>query len=436
MAPGWSTLRTRLQKLFDDAAEAFWLVPSILVITGLLLAWGLVHAERGGHIPDAVLSMAYGGGETGARTLLGSIVSSTITVAGTLFSITIAALTLASSQMGPRLLHNFTRDLGNQLTLGVLLGTFGYALVLLRTVRGGEEEFVPQLALSVAMVLAIACIGVLIYFVHHVASRINVETVVDLVHADLERSIQRLTETGEDQSSPAPQREGVGWVRESRTGYVQQIDETSLCRWAAEHGAVVHLLVKPGDLLHPGAFLARVCPTTNEMHEAVRAALVVGRRQVGLADLEFGVDQLVEVAARALSSGINDPMTANRVLDRLGASLCSLVSRRLQGPAMTCDGRIVLVRKAQTYEGLVDAMFNVIRQCGANQPAVLIHLLDVLRGVALCERHPERLAIIRRHAELTLAEGRRAIRNPADRAELDARHRRFTTAARSGEPTP
>ena len=428
-------MRVRLQKLANDAADAFWLVPSALVLVGLALAWGLVAAERGGHVPDAILAVTYGGGETGARTLLGAIVGSTITVAGTLFSITIAALTLASSQMGPRLLNNFTRDVGNQLTLGVLLGTFAYALVLLRTVRGGEAEFVPQLALSVALALAVACIGVLIYFVHHVASRINVDTVIDLVHRDLERSIARLTEEGDETAPPAPALEGGGWVREGRMGYVQQVDWVGLSRWAADHGAVIHLLVGPGDYVHAEAFVARVSPTTAEAHEAVRAALVLGRGKAGYADLEYCVDQLVEVAARALSSGVNDPMTASRVLDRLGAALCSMAGRSFPGPSVACEGRVVLVRKPATYEGLADAMFNIIRQSGASQPAVMTHMLDVLRQVALCERRPDRLPVLRRHAALALEDGSRAFANPADRADLEARHERFAVAATLGEPS-
>jgi uncharacterized membrane protein len=197
---------------------------------------------------------------------------------------------------------------------------------------------------------------------------------------------------------------------------------------------VVHLLVGPGDFVHAEAFVARVSPSTADAHQAVRDALVLGRRKAGFADLEFCVDQLVEVAARALSSGMNDPMTANRVLDRLGAALCSMVARGLPEPAVICDGRVVVVRKPATYEGLANAMFNIIRQSAASQPAVLLHMLDVLRQVALCERRPERLSALRRHAALALEDGRRAFANPSDRADLEARHERFAVSATLGEP--
>ena len=118
----------------------------------------------------------YDGGATGARTLLGAVASSTIAVAGTVFSITIAALSLAAGQMGPRLLRNFVRDRGNQITLGIFLGTFAYALMVLRSVRTATEgAFVPHLALTIAIALALLCVGTLVFFVGHMAQRINVD---------------------------------------------------------------------------------------------------------------------------------------------------------------------------------------------------------------------------------------------------------------------
>ena len=132
--------------------------------------------------------------------MLGAVASSTIGVAGTVFSITIAALSLAAGQMGPRLLRNFTRDRGNQVTLGAFLGTFSYALMVLRSVRTpGEGDFVPHLSLSVGILLAFVCVATLVYFVGHMAGRINVDTVIELVSEDVRSAIQRLT-TDKEQS--------------------------------------------------------------------------------------------------------------------------------------------------------------------------------------------------------------------------------------------
>ena len=165
---------------------------------------GFVSLDRSGVVPQWLIDSAwlYSGGATGARTLLGAVASSTIGVAGTVFSITIAALSLAAGQMGPRLLRNFTRDRGNQITLGVFLGTFSYALMVLRSVRTpGEGEFVPHLSLSVGILLAFVCVATLVFFVGHMAGRINVDTVIELVSEDVRSAVQRLTT---DAQPPAP----------------------------------------------------------------------------------------------------------------------------------------------------------------------------------------------------------------------------------------
>ena len=429
-------MRARLRKLLDDLAESFWLVPTAMVLAGMALALGMIEVEQRGLAPDLLLQYAYRGGDTGARTLLGAIASSSIGVAGTIFSITIAALTLASSQMGPRLLRNFTRDRGNQVTLGTLLGTFAYALLVLRTVRGGEDNvFVPHLALTVGIGLALACIGVLVYFVHHVASRINVETVIDLVHRDLAASFETLTEPADEAPAPiaAPPLTGASDVRASVEGYLQQVDEAGLIAWAREQRATVELLSRPGDYIFAGAVVARVAPQGSEGAEAaVCRSLLLGSRPAGFGDLTFGPRQLVEVAARALSPGINDPLTAQRVLDRLAAGLCVLAARRLPSRTVLADDRVVLIRNGATYEQLADAMFTEIRQFAAAQSMVLGHMLLVLGKVVECEREAERRSVLRRHAALVLADGQRAIQNPVDLAAVETAYKRFESAAKRG----
>ena len=189
-------MTARIRKLLSDLSETFWLVPGLMVVAGVLAAVGLVSLDRSGVVPQSLIDSAwlYNGGGTGARTLLGAVAASTIGVAGTVFSITIAALSLAAGQMGPRLLRNFTRDRGNQITLGVFLGTFSYALMVLRSIRTvSEGEFVPHLSLSVGILLAFVCVATLVFFVGHMAGRINVDTVIDLVSEDVRSAIQRLT---------------------------------------------------------------------------------------------------------------------------------------------------------------------------------------------------------------------------------------------------
>lgn len=195
-------MHSRIRKTISDLKNTFWLLPGLMVLFGVVSGLALVTLDRSGLVPEVLIDGAwlYDGGGTGARTLLGAVASSTIAVAGTVFSITIAALSLAAGQMGPRLLRNFTRDRGNQVTLGAFLGTFSYALMVLRSVRTHSEgEFVPHLSLSVAILLSIVCVATLVYFVGHMAGRINVDTVIGLVAEDVRSAIQRL---GSDTPGP------------------------------------------------------------------------------------------------------------------------------------------------------------------------------------------------------------------------------------------
>lgn len=433
-------MSARLRKLLSDLADTFWLIPGLMVLAGALGAVGLVSLDGSGIVPQSLLDgpWLYNGGGTGARTLLGAVASSTIGVAGTVFSITIAALSLAAGQMGPRLLRNFTRDRGNQFTLGAFLGTFSYALMVLRSVRTqGEGEFVPHLALTVSILLAFVCVGTLVFFVGHMAGRINVESVIELVSEEVRAAVGRLT-TGTPQPPPPQEAfwEGAAPVTDPRRGYLQQLDAEGLADWAAERGASVRLLVRPGDYVFPGAVIAEVLPATDGIGGAVTDATALGPQRVSSDDLEYAIRQLVEVAVRALSPGINDPHTAIGVLDHLGAALCDLVPLHLPTGTLMRNGRLALQAPGVDYAGLTDAMFHMIRQNAAGSTAVLIRILEVLAAVMGCEPDPVRRASLRRHAGLVLADAGRSVPNPSDLDDVRRRHAAFEAMQWARRPQP
>lgn len=400
-----------------------------MTAAGIVMAMALVAIDRSGIVPAWLLdnSWVYNGGGTGARTLLGAVASSTIGVAGTVFSITIAALSLAAGQMGPRLLRNFTKDRGNQFTLGAFLGTFSYALMVLRTVRTQDEGiFVPHLSLTVSILLAFVCVATLVFFVGHMAGRINVDTVIALVSQDVQHAFERIT-LKEKQPAPPPLSfwKDAAVIRDGRRGYLQQLDETGLAQWAADKGTAVRLLVRPGDFVFPGAPIALMMPRVGGAEEAIRAATALSAQRGSTADIEFAVRQLVEVAVRALSPGINDPHTAVSVIDRFGASLCELAPLHLPTGVLLQEGRPVVVIPNADYGGLADAMFHMIRQNGASSTAVLIRMLDVLTEVVSCESDPSRRAVLQRHADLVLGDAKRHISTPEDLKDVTRRHSGF-----------
>ena len=424
----------RIRQLFSALRETFWLIPGVMVVIGILSAVGLVSLDRIGVVPKTLIESPwlYNGGGTGARTLLGAVASSTIGVAGTVFSITIAALSLAAGQMGPRLLRNFTRDRGNQVTLGAFLGTFSYALMVLRSVRTHSEgEFVPHLALSVGILLAFVCFATLVYFVGHMASRINVDMVIELVSGDVRATIARLAADGPQASAPSAEywREAQ-IVTDERRGYLQQLDDQGLADWAASRQVAIRLLVRPGDYVFPGAPIALILPPIEKATDAIRNATALGSQRVSSSDFEYAIRQLVEVAVRALSPGINDPHTAMSVLDRLGASLCDIATLQLRTGVTLRGDRVALVIPAVSYDGLTDAMFHLIRQNAAGSAAVLLRMLEVLTSVASCEPALDRLDTLQRHADLVLGDAERSITTPADMNDVRDRHTHFSDIKR------
>lgn len=425
-------MRARLLRFFEDVTNAFWVLPALIVFVLAGLAVLAVDIQLLGHLPDWIPSTwVYGGGETGARTLLGAIASSTIGVAGTLFSITIAALTLASSQMGPRLLRNFMRDRGNQVTLGVLLGTFGYSLIVLRSVRGGDDNaFVPSLGVTLGVVLAGACVALLIYFIHHVANRINVDTVIELVHDDVVHDMERLT-----LHEPCPLfNDDVDWERATtvclpHSGYLQQLDTSALVAWASEHDCVVRVLKRPGEFVYPFAPIALLSSPVEDAEGAVWKRIALSQQGGSPADFTFPIAQLVEVAVRALSPGINDPRTAISVLNRMGAALAWLSPRHLHGGVYAKDGVVRLRIPPLGYADVTAVMFDMIRQNAGTSPSVLTHLMAVLSAVAGIETDPERLAVLRRQARVADDQGQAQFINETDKVELAEAYAAFLATA-------
>ncbi|MGT2438498.1 DUF2254 domain-containing protein [Bradyrhizobium betae] len=404
------------------------MLPALIVLVAVLTAFALVRLDRSDLLPRWLLEgWLYDGGATGARTLLGAVASSTIGVAGTVFSITIAALSLAAGQMGPRLLRNFTRDRGNQFTLGAFLGTFSYTLIVLRSVRTQDEgAFIPHLSLTVAIILAFVCVATLVYFVGHMAGRINVDTVIELVSDEVQSAIVRLT-TDKPQADPPPNdfwSNGTA-VDDSRQGYLLHIDDQGLADWAAEHKTSIRMLVRPGHHVFPGAPIAVIIPPVEGAAAAIRNATALGQQRVSSADLEFAVRQLVEVAVRALSPGINDPHTAMSALDRLGAALCQMVPLKLPTGVVMRDGRPALVVPSIQYDELLNVMFHMIRQNAAANAAVLIRILDVLTAVVSAERDHTRMISLKVHADLVAGDARRNVSTPADLRDIQRRHEAF-----------
>ncbi|RZM33199.1 MAG: DUF2254 domain-containing protein [Sphingomonas sp.] len=414
------------RRLADYLGSSYWFIPTFMAIAAVLLAGGMVSL-------DTVVGFGWmdrypwlhASRPDGARQLLSSVGGSMITVAGTVFSVTIAAVVYASGQYGPRLLTNFMRDRGNQVTLGTFIATFLYCLLVLRTIRSAEEadgySFVPNLALLVGVALALCSIAVLIYFIHHVPSKIHINSVIEDVGDRLLRGIGKRFPRSvgiapEDDAAvaatiPATFRDDADAITgEQRrivtardTGYIQFLDDDVVLRVAKQRDLVLRLQYQPGDFVHVGRALVEVWPPErcdDDCADDLREAFSVGSQRSALQDLRFLVDELVEIAARALSPGVNDPFTAVTCLDWLSAALSDLAGRSLPSHLrVDDDGTLRVITHPVSFASLMDRSFGALAQYSAADMVASLRYLDALGEVSLDCDAPGRLATIRTHAD-------------------------------------
>jgi len=348
--------------------------------------------------PEAVhrLGWLYESGPEGARAILSTIAGSMITVAGLTFSITMLTLQLASSQFGPRLLRSFMRDRGNQLVLGTFTSTFLYCLLVLRSVRGTEaSSFVPHLSVTIGVLLAAFSLPVLIYFIHHVATSIRIETVLAELAVETRVAIDRLYPEQLGQDSPAREMGGsycslensdVGsearQIRPKDSGYVQRVDEEALMGIAIKRDLVIRIDARPGRFVTDRVALLSAVPperVSDDTVAALRGAFVIGPDRTTAQDLEFSLRRIVEIAQRALSPGTNDPTTALYCIDRLEEALCRLAKREIPSPVrVDAQGGLRVLTSVNTFEDLACPAIAAVARYGTGDADVIRRLLEMI----------------------------------------------------------
>jgi uncharacterized membrane protein len=352
---------------------------------------------------------------------------------------TLVALTLASSQLGPRLITRFMRDRINQVVLGTFIATFLYALIVLQTVTEGEAEpFVPHVSVTAALVLTLISLGWLVYFIHHVADSIQADTVIAQVHADLTQALDRLYpklaahEPAIAATKPAPMEllaAPPAPIPAPRGGYIQAIDTRGLRHLAREHDLVIEIFRRPGQFVIAGRPVMRAWPSarvTDPVIETAAEQVVLGPKRTPTQDVEFSIDALVEIALRALSPGINDPRTAITCIDRLTAALAHLMRSGERSPLVyDDDGTLRLITSPTTFEEAMDAGFNQIRQAAEGHVSVLIRMVEGLIELAEIAATERQRAALARHAAMIGRACRRTVSEREDRRDAERRLQRL-----------
>lgn len=425
---------------WDELRGSFWFLPTLMVMSAIGLSLMMIHFDRATANQNwiATLGWTFARGPEGSRALLATVAGSMMTIASVTFSITIVALQLASSQFGPRLLRNFMRDRGNQVAIGTFIATFTYCLLILRTVNGTDsEQFVPHISVTVALVLALLSVGVLIYFIHHSAESIQAENVIAAVSRDLHSAIDRLYPEclghGADDDSklasegdlPTGFNDDHCSVDSARSDYLQAINVDRLFQIAKEHDLVLSIVRRPGKFCFKGDPIALAGPSAkvdDAIVKSIRSEFFFGHRRTLVQDVEFAIDQLVEVAVRALSPGVNDPFTAINCVDRLGAALCVLTDKVIPSPyRYDRDGRLRIVTDASTIQGIVDASFDQIRQAARKDTSVTLRLLETIAAVARQTQDPRFRTALHRQADAIHRGSQEGLADSTDREDAKMR---------------
>lgn len=431
---------TKLRHWWQEMRSSFWFLPAVIVLGAVALAVGLIALDVSVELHvDKRWPLIFGSGASGARGLLTAVASSMITVAGVVFSITIVALALTSSQYTSRVLGNFMRDRMNQAVLGVFVGIFAYCLVVLRTIRGGDEgAFVPSLAVLGGLVLAFVGIGYLIFFIHHISLSIQASSIIAAAAEETIAAVDHLFPKGlgddvaEDANGTSASAGERAWstVATRETGYIESIDGDALLAWARDHDTVLRMERGIGEFVVEGAPLVSVANPGKADEEAaaeLRAVYFVGRHRTVQQDAGFGVRQIVDVALKALSPGINDTTTAVTCVHYLTAVLARVAERRLADPHRTDGGTLRVIARGPTFPGLLGEAFDQIRRNAEGNVAVLLALLEALEVVASRTRNAGRLLTLARQVGLTAEVARRSIPSLPDREGIEAALERHTS---------
>jgi uncharacterized membrane protein len=400
-------MRAHWQRWFDSIRTGFWFVPIVMLFLSCLLALGFLRLDQTLDPGiEASLPWAYTGGPSGARSLLSTIAGSMITAASVTFSLASVALSIASQQYGSRVLRNFMRDKVTQFLLGTFVSTFLYSVMVVRDIRGSEYGggFVPSISVTIAIVLSVASLVLLVYFIHHVSTSIQASRIISVIAEEITAAIPRLFPSGVGQASR--DLEGLGRLQNGRTatiniaesGYLQMIDADSLMKVAVRRDLVIEIVCLPGAHLIQGMTVAHVYGNAvleGEDLDLTVKAFALGGQRTPAQDIRYPFQQLTDVVVRALSPAINDPFTAINGIDELTAGISALARRERVAESRQDDqGKLRLVIPQVTIGAILRETVGHIAIYGAADHFVMDGLRQTLNIVEPDLKQKENLQAI------------------------------------------
>ncbi len=413
--------RGQWARLKESVESRLWPLPVAAVVFAVLLGLLLPNIELllASDLLAGVDAVIFTGGAETARSVLSSIAGSLITATSLTFSLTVVALQLASSQASPRVLRLFARDRQVHATLAVFLGTFAYSITVLRSVRAETNdaaEFVPRVAVTVGFVLTLVSVIMLVFFLAHLAAQLRVETMLKDIHAETNRTIDLV---GASIDAAPAYTAAVAMPADPRTvtaavsGFITGRDHAALIDGAAAHNIVVQEIRRVGENIVAGTPLARWWPTpagtgaaptaqtaaepdAQAVADSVRKAFSIAYERTAAQDIDYGVQQIVDIGVRALSPGINDPTTAVNALGHLSAIITRIVQLSTLPAALAdADGTVRLVTVTRTASQTIRDALSPMRHYGAGDASVMARFLQLIDDLSYtCTAEEVRAALL------------------------------------------
>ncbi len=416
---------------WSQLKATFWFIPVIIIGISILLSMALVTLDGMVDVSkDGITRFFLVKSSDSARSILTTISGAMIGVAGTVFSVTLVALTLASSQFGSRLIRNFMYVRLNQVVLGSYISTYLYCLLILNSIRDSEDfAFIPSISILVAILAAIANIILLIVFIHQIATSIQADHVIADISDFISKRIDKFSDNNQSIKTEIINAEGVLKQFKYRlpiyspvNGYLQYVDKESLTEFLQEENALLELQFRPGAHLVLGLQLGWLHTETEwdtKKKNKITDHLVIGNSKTAQQDLEYSLHQMVEIAVRALSPGINDPYTAITCIDNLKATMCQIA--KIEFPAkyqFDKEDNLRIIMDSLDFKVTLETSFNKIRQYAGGSTSVIIRLMESLTTIYDFTETDEQKTAVKKQAQMILRLAKNTITEENDLADL------------------
>lgn len=439
-----NAIRARVRQILVHIHSSLWFVPALIILGAIFLATGLVEMDE--QLDQELRRWwprFFATEAEGARAVLSAIATSMATVAGVVFSITIVALALASTQYTSRVLRNFMRDRSTQVVLGVFVGVYIYCLLVLRTISGGGGAFVPAAAVLAGVVLAVVASGFFIFFIHHVSTSIQASEIAAAITRETRTAIDRLfpNEVGEESEEKAvPEAaSSTPWfpVPALALGYIQAIEPDALLALARKYEVVIRMECGIGDFAAPGKPLVSLTlahPPPEKLIKEVNDIYAISTYRTIDQDAAFGLRQLVDISLKALSPSVNDTTTAVTCVEHLGFLLSLCARRKTPDSYRFEEGQLRVIAHGPTFEYLVSLSFNQIIENAEGNTEILTRVLMALEQIALVTCSKQRREILAKWVETVADVAQRSAKSDHATQELDRHLQRTRHALAPGIP--